>query len=278
MSILEEAADIIFHPVTALWSIFGVASSFILFFVTFRLDIFLGVFYGFLGVLCIAGFVFQQTTFKDTKESSVDWNEETDEVKVGFGTLIGLVGLFGASFFIAVLSGVFDLTQVFNYSALWVPRDIYLASQLPIDQSGFYGFALAVFATFFSIIPGEQNLQIMFTPLFKAYEHVDWISNLPFPLQPAIMVGVGVWSAMHTVLGQQPWFFFFTVFFSGLIMMWMSAYSGAYVTAWIVHAVWNLSILTTTFLGGGYLAITVASVLPLFMVIYDNKIKGEKEK
>lgn len=260
MSILEESADILLHPVTALWTIFGVVCSFILFFITQPNPI--SFLYLAFGVVSGFGFLFQPTVFKDCQESSVDWDEETEHPKVGVGLLVGLLGLATASFVIGVWSVGFDISKLLTveHSVLWVPRarELYSVSEDPTAVASLYSFAVALFATLFSVIPGEENLKILFTPIFRAYEDEDRLANLHFALQPAIVIGVANWSVMHTVLGQHAPMFFFTVLFSGLVMMWMSAYSGTYLTSWLIHTAWNVSILVASFILSGQLTLVVA--------------------
>lgn len=246
MSMLDKMADIFFHPAQAIWSIFAVGGSFLLFFILLQTNLQLATFYLALGVLTLAGLVTLPTTFKDAAENSVDWNERVESNRTAKYLVVGLFGLGIASTLIGVLAqGSFTPLSVVSgaTSLLWVPRNL-----LPLEAASVsFKFTSDVFATVFAVVPGEESLKTLFTPLFKAYEQTSWADKLPFALQPAIVTGVSFWSALHVILLQQPWFFFFTAFFAGEIMMWMSALSGAYLNSWLIHALWNIGILLITY-------------------------------
>lgn len=230
--ILDKIADLYNDPVLGVWSFLSLPASGLLFLISYPDPI--CSFYLFLCLLTLIWIVIAPTIFKDTTHESIDWNEQVDFKKVLTFTVIGVAALFVVGFFLStVLLGQLA-------PAIWVPNELL---PLSVTTTGFSALIFNLFSTTFAVVPGEESLKASFSVLFLAYKDSWWANKLPFALQPAIMAGVAFWAAEHVVKGQYPLAFAVTVFVSGIIMMFLAAKTGTYLTSWLIHLGYNSLIL-----------------------------------
>ena len=234
------------HPALLVWSLLAIPVSGLSFLITFQTNLAISVFHLFLAIMNIAGlFVLVTGVFHDYAEESSDWETEQEPEQVGSWSLIGLALLFVASLFVGFFFGRIQ-------PSIWVPYELYPLSEIGISPNSFYSFSTDVFGTWFSVVPGEENMKKTFIVLQKVYEDTD-IVNVPFAVQPAILLGNGIWSVEHVFLGQYPMSFMFSVFISGICLDVSSARTGTPLTGWLIHALFNSILLAFGFLAGGFI-------------------------
>ena len=237
MRLLDEIADLYTDPVLGVWSFLSLPFLGLLFLISYPDTI--CSFYLFLCILTLIWIVIAPKIFKDTSHESIDWNEQVDFKKVFAFSVIGIAALFTVGFFLSTLL----LGQL--APAIWVPSELL---PLSVTTIGFTALVFKLFSTTFAVVPGEESLKASFSVLFLAYKNSWWANKLPFALQPAIMTGVGFWAAEHVVKGQYPLLFVVNVFVAGLIMNFLAAKSGTYLTSWLIHLGYNSVILVSAFM------------------------------
>ena len=216
------------------------------------------MFYLFLALMTTSWLAAYPKIFKDASTSSFDWDEDPDERKISLWVIVGLIALFTVTFLMAF----FHFEQLNTYSLMWVPSDPYpfkgvkitypFLSTAETASGGLWAFTVDVFSTLFAVVTGEESLKSLFSVLWKAYGHLEGADRIPFALQPFWLVGVGFWATEHVIAGQNPPIFALNVFLCGVLMGFASAKSGSAVTMYIIHALYNLTVLFAVLLSGGY--------------------------
>lgn len=190
--------------------------------------------------------------FRDLKESSPDWEEDVELGNTGRYSLLGLFSMFAVSFLLGATIGEIK-------PAIWVPTNLIpLSETLQVEAGGFYAFITDIFSTVVAVVPGEENMKSIHCILVKTYERFDWADEIPFALQPAMLIGVVVWGVEHVITGQNPLNFAFYVILCGIIMNHMSSMAGSYLANYLTHAGYNIAIICALFISGGYLKLVVS--------------------
>jgi len=229
------------HPGLLIWMFLAVPASGISFFLSYPdPSCMFHLFFCMMNLGAI--FVMWSGWFQDLAEDSMDWGDRSPSLTANW-SLIGLAALFMVS-----LGLGFIFTNQLT-PAFWVPHDLYPLAL----ESSVLTFALAIFGTWFSVIPGEEGMKILISVVYKAYQKYDW--ELPFAFHPARLIGNAVWSVLHVIKGQYAYTFFFSVFVSGTVMDSSSAQSGTILTNYFIHALFNTFVLCGSFLLGGALTV-----------------------
>lgn len=229
------------HPALYAWIALSIPASTILFILNFPNPI--SLFQIFWAVIALLGlYTLSSGSVDEVTEDSTDWNEGAEPETLMSWTLIGLVGVFVVS----LLFGLF-LTGSLT-SGIWVPQDLLGLSAMPVFL---FAFVSDVFGTWFSVVPGEESLKLSFAPLHMVFGDRD----LPYALQPATLVGSGVWAIEHVIKGQMPLIFAVSVFFVSIVMDSATAQTGTPLTKFLIHALFNTVLLAFSFFSGGFLSI-----------------------
>lgn len=257
MSWLRQIAEYYDNPADFMWRALACVCGGFLVFQTYPNPV--SVFHLLMLVFNLSGIVIIPLAFKGMVEDVADWEEETELPKVGTFTLASVAGIAILSFILGVFTGEMDpATKLPFKSAIWVPTMLYpLSTETLATSGGLYSFFMDIFATIFSVVPGEESLVELFSPLFRAYEDFSWASAIPYAFQPAVLIGRVVWATWHIIKGQYPFFFFFTVLGAGIILDYFTAKSGTTLTKRVGHGGWNCLVQVGKFVRGGYLTVTV---------------------
>lgn len=255
MGWLREIAEYYDNPANFLWRALAVICAGFLVFYTIPNPIF--GHHLLMLVFIISSMIIIPLAFQPMVEDVSDWEEETELPSTSIFALATIAGIGVISLILGLFTGEIEpATKIPFKSAIWVPTMLYPLSMLATTGSFFF-FLMDIFATTFSVVPGEESLTELFTPLFRAYEDREWASTLPYCFQPAVLIGRGFWASWHVFKGQYPVFFFFTVLCSGIILDYFTARSGSTLTKWVAHWGWNCLVIFGTFILGGYLTVTI---------------------
>lgn len=236
------------HPALLVWSVLALPVSGISFLITFPSP--MSTFHLFWMIMNLTGLVVLVTgIFHDYAEESSDWEEEQAVDQISSWTLIGLASLFAISLVLSVALGKisFSIDVPFNLYPLQQTPDVVVATPT-------YNFVSDVFGTWFSVVPGEENMKKTFMVLHTVYADTS-LAEVPFALQPAMLLGNIVWSVEHVFRGQLPLVFAGTVFISGIGMDASTARTGTPLTGWLIHGMFNSILLFSSFLMGGFLTV-----------------------
>lgn len=223
------------HAGLLVWNLLSVPASALLFILTFPSS--MSVWYAFWAIMSLAGFITMWLgLFDDVTEDSGDWEDGEDEPSTLTSYwLLGAVGVFMVSLGFGLL-----LTNTIR-STLWVPMNLF---PLAVSTPQVYGFVTDIFANTFSVVSGEESLVTSFSPLHKVLS----LDGAPFAFQPAVLMGRGVWSIAHVILGQLPLVFAVSVFCAGIVIDLATARTGSRLTGWLIHWGFNIILIIASFL------------------------------
>jgi len=231
------------EPALVIWMLLGGVASVILFILTYPgLICIWHLAYAILDILALL--VVLIGWLDDLTEASTDWQSEPSPSSTGQWTLIALASLLIISLFLGFFFG--KIMPCFD-----VPMKLY---PLEVEEVGtLLPLVINLVGTLFSVVTGEEGMKITLSAFHKAYEHLDW--EFPFALQPARLLANGIWAPLHVWRGQYALTFGISVFASGMIIDSASAQSGTILTNYFIHAIFNASILITSFLLTGFIII-----------------------
>jgi len=186
--------------------------------------------------------------FHDIAEESEDWEENQEPEQVGSWTIAGLAILFTVSVLLSLL------LSRWLQASIDVPFNLYSLGGTEASSVTFYGFVSDIFGTWFSVVPGEENMKNICIVFHKVYEDSS-IADVPYYQQPARLLGNAIWSVEHVIRGQHQLPFIGSVFVSGIGMDAVTARTGTPLTSWLIHAIFNSIVLTSSFLMEGFLTV-----------------------